>query len=151
MISAKIVKTRSGTFGYLRLWSFDVADDVPFLDEVIRLLSLLPERGLIIDVRANPGGLVWAAERMLQLFTPDRVTTTRFSMLATPLTRAMADAHQNGNELDPWRESLNEAVSTGDAYSRCGPAHAVGGRQQPRTGLQRAGRGGRRRQHVFVG
>jgi hypothetical protein len=120
-IAAKIVKTRAGTFGYLRLWSFDVADDIAFVDEVIRLLSLLPERGLILDLRANPGGLVWAAERMLQLFTPHEITTTRFSMLATPLTRAMADAHQNREELDPWRESLGLAVSTGDEYSRAAP------------------------------
>jgi hypothetical protein len=120
-VGAKIVKTRSGAFGYLRLWSFDVADDIAFIDEVVRLLSLLPERGLIIDLRANPGGLVWAAERMLQLFTPHPVTTTRFSLLATPLTRAMADAHQNQDELDPWRASLNRAVSTGDAYSGAAP------------------------------
>jgi len=121
VVAAKVIKTPSGTFGYLRLWSFDVADDVAFIDEVARLLSLLPQRGLIIDLRANPGGLIWAAERMLQLFTPRRVTTTRFSMLATPLTRAMADASQNRDELDPWRESLNRAVSTGEAYSGAAP------------------------------
>jgi hypothetical protein len=121
VVAAKIVKTRSGTFGYLRLWSFDVGDDVEFIDEVIRLLSMLPQRGLILDLRANPGGLVWAAERMLQLFTPHEVTTTRFSMLATPLTRAMADAQQNREELEPWRDSLNLAVSTGDEYSRAAP------------------------------
>ncbi len=121
VVAAKIVKTRSGTFGYLRLWSFDVADDVEFIDEVTRLLSMLPPRGLILDLRANPGGLVWAAERLLQLFTPHEVTTTRFSMLATPLTRAMADAQQNREELDPWRDSLNLAVSTGDEYSRAAP------------------------------
>jgi hypothetical protein len=121
VVAAKVIKTPSGTFGYLRLWSFDVADDVAFVDEVARLLSLLPQRGLIIDLRANPGGLIWAAERMLQLFTPRRVTTTRFSMLATPLTRAMADASQNRDELDPWRESLNRAVSTGEAYSGAAP------------------------------
>jgi C-terminal processing protease CtpA/Prc len=121
VVAAKIVKTRTGTFGYLRLWSFDVADDVEFIDEITRLLSMLPARGLILDLRANPGGLVWAAERMLQLFTPHEVVTTRFSMLATPLTRAMADARQNREELDPWRESLNVAVSTGDEYSRAAP------------------------------
>jgi hypothetical protein len=121
VVAAKIVKTRAGTFGYLRLWSFDVADDVAFIDEITRLLSVLPERGLILDLRANPGGLVWAAERMLQLFSPRDITTTRFSMLATPLTRAMAEANQNREELDPWRDSLNLAVSTGDEYSRAAP------------------------------
>ena len=90
---------RKTRLGYLRLWSFDVADDEAYLDEVIRLLTQLPDRGLIIDLRANPGGLIWAAERLLQLFTPRTVAPTRFSLLATALTRAMAAAPQNENEL----------------------------------------------------
>ena len=59
----------SRSIGYLRIWSFDVDDDDAFVDEVTRLLGLLPQTGLIVDLRGNPGGLVWAAERMLQLFT----------------------------------------------------------------------------------
>ena len=74
---------RGQRLGYLRLWSFDVADDEAYIEEVIRLLRLLPERGLIIDLRSNPGGLIWAAERLFQLFTPHQVQPNRFSMLAT--------------------------------------------------------------------
>lgn len=120
-VAAKAVDTPSGRFGYLRLWSFDLVDDRRYVDEVIRLLAQLPDRGLIIDLRANPGGLIWAAERLLQLFTPHPVGTTKFSMLATPLTRAMADATQNEQEMAPWRDSLHEAVSSGELYSRSAP------------------------------
>jgi len=120
-VAARAVKTPSGLFGYLRLWSFDLADDQGFVDEVVRLLGLLPADGLVLDLRANPGGLIWAAERLLQLFTPRRVEPTRFSMLATPLTRAMADAPQNLQELEPWRQSLHDAVATGELYSRAAP------------------------------
>lgn len=120
-VAAKAVRTPSGTFGYLRLWSFDLADDRAFVAEVVRLLGLLPSTGLIVDLRANPGGLIWAAERLLQLFTPERVEPTRFSMLATALTRAMADAPQNLQELEPWRQSLHDAVATGELYSRAAP------------------------------
>ena len=120
-VSAKSVRTPSGIFGYLRLWTFDLADDRAFVAEVVRLLGLLPPEGLIVDLRANPGGLIWAAERLLQLFTPEHVEPTRFSMLATPLTRAMADAPQNHNELEPWRQSLHDAVATGELYSRAAP------------------------------
>ena len=52
----------------------------------------LPDRGLIIDLRDNPGGFIWAAERMLQLFTPSQVTPTKFALRATPLTTEMAAA-----------------------------------------------------------
>ncbi len=107
-----------GAVGYLRIWSFDVADDDAFVEEAIRLLELLPDAGLVIDLRGNPGGLIWAAERLLQLFTPNRITPTRFSLLATPLTRAMARSPFNRLELEPWLPSLERAIATGDAYSQ---------------------------------
>ncbi len=116
-VGAKSMRTSSGVFAYLRLWSFDVADDQPYIEEVIRLLGRLPDTGLIIDLRANPGGLIWAAERLLQLFCPHQIFPTRFSLLATPLTRAMAGARQNRAELEPWRASLEDAVATGEPYS----------------------------------
>ncbi len=124
-LAAKVVRVGRGNLGYLRIWSFDVDDDMTFLDEVIRLLTLMPDRGLIIDLRANPGGLIWAAERLFQLFTPRSVVPTRFSLLATPLTRAMAAAAQNDGELAPWRQSLDDAVGTGELYSRSVPITPV--------------------------
>ena len=116
-VGAKSMRTSSGVFAYLRLWSFDVADDQPYIEEVIRLLGRLSDTGLIIDLRANPGGLIWAAERLLQLFCPQQIFPTRFSLLATPLTRAMAGARQNRAELEPWQPSLEDAVATGEPYS----------------------------------
>ena len=106
-----------GKFGYLRIWSFDVDDDHGFLDAAIQLLNALPDRGLIIDLRDNPGGLIWAAERMLQLFTPNPVMPTKFALRATPLTAAMAGAAFNQQELAPWIESLTTAASTGEPFS----------------------------------
>ena len=107
-----------GRLGYLRIWSFDVGDHDFFLAEVSRLLAALPQRGVVVDVRGNPGGLVWAAERMLQLFTDEEIQPTRFSLLASPLTRAMAASPFNRLELDPWAASLEDAVVTGELYSR---------------------------------
>ncbi len=117
-VSAKIVEVAGRQVGYLRLWSFSLTDDDGFIDEIVDLLQLLPQDGLIVDVRGNPGGLIWAAERMLQLFTPRRVEPTRFSLLATDLTRAMADAPQNQRMLSPWRRSLVDASGTGELYSQ---------------------------------
>jgi hypothetical protein len=36
-----------GPYGYLRIWTFSVDDDGPFLDEFIRIAGLLPQKGLI--------------------------------------------------------------------------------------------------------
>ena len=109
---------REDGFGYLRIWSFDVHDDDAFVTEVSRLLGLLPAKGLVVDLRGNPGGLVWAAERLLQLFTDAPISPTRFSLVASPLTRAMASSPFNQMELGAWTDSLDQAVSTGEQYSQ---------------------------------
>jgi hypothetical protein len=109
---------KSVEVGYLRIWSFDVDDHEAFVTEVSRLLKELPQDRLIVDLRANPGGLIWAAERLLQLFTAETIQPTRFSLLATPLARAMAESAFNRLELDAWVESLADAVSTGEVYSQ---------------------------------
>jgi hypothetical protein len=104
--------------GYLRIWSFDVNDDDSFLNEVTRLLGLLPTAGLVVDLRSNPGGLVWAAERMLQLFTDHTILPTRFQLVASSLTREMASSPFNRMELEAWAPSLDDAVSTGEQYAQ---------------------------------
>jgi hypothetical protein len=104
--------------GYLRIWTFDVDDDQAFVDEVSRLVGLLPQDGLVVDLRGNPGGLIWAAERTLQLFTDRTIAPTRFSLLATPLTRALAASPFNRLELNVWAGSLDDAVSTGELWSQ---------------------------------
>ncbi len=116
-LSARSVTTKAGRFGYLRIWSFDVDDDRAFLDAAIALLRRVPDRGLIIDLRGNPGGFIWAAERLLQLFTPNPVTPTKFALRATRLTAEMARAPFNQSELAPWAESLFAAETTGEPYS----------------------------------
>lgn len=117
-LGARAWRTGGRTVGYLRIWTFDVDDADGFLAEVERLLALLPRDGVIVDLRGNPGGLVWAAERMLQLFTKEPIHPTRFSLVASPLTRAMAQSPFNRMELEAWAPSLEDAVSTGDLYSQ---------------------------------
>ena len=111
-------KSLSDSVGYLRIWSFDLDDDEAFVNELIRLLALLPQTGLIVDLRSNPGGLIWAAERALQLFTDATILPTRFSLIATPMTRQMADSPFNRLELEGWSQSLQDAVSTGEQYAQ---------------------------------
>jgi hypothetical protein len=118
-LAAREFESRThGRLGYLRIWSFDVDDDDAFIAEVVRLLDLLPDRGLILDLRGNPGGLIWAAERLLQLFSPREITPVRFSLLASDLTRAMARSPFNRLELEAWLPSLEMAIATGEPYSQ---------------------------------
>ena len=140
----------SGTFGYLRIWSFDVDDDQAFLDAAIALLRDCRERGLIIDLRDNPGGFIWAAERLLQFFTPNPVTPTKFALRATPLTSAMARAAFNQSELAPWAESLFTAEADRRALFEPPADHALRAVQRPWSAVRRTGGGGGGRQHLFL-
>ncbi len=116
-LKAMSINAPGGAYGYLRIYGFDTAPD-PFVAELQRLIPLLPNRGLILDVRGNPGGYIWAAELALQLFTPKPIQPTRFSVLATPFTRDMADLPSLRDDLSPWRASLEAAVRNGELYSQ---------------------------------
>ncbi len=82
--------------GYLRIWSFDVGDDNAFLDEVTRLLRLLPQKGLVVDLRAQPrrprlGGRADAAAVHRPPHRPD----------ALPARGLTADAGDGGEPVQP--------------------------------------------------
>ena len=117
VLTALSVRTKSGTFGYLRIWSFDVDDDEEFIAAAIALLKPLPDSGIVVDLRDNPGGFIWAAERLLQLFTPNPIAPTKFAFRATPMTLAMSTARMNQEEFGPWADAIATAVSTDEPYS----------------------------------
>jgi hypothetical protein len=116
-LKAMSLDAPGGPFGYLRIFAFNAAPG-PFLEELLRLLPLFPDRGLIVDIRGNPGGYIWAAELALQFFTPKRIEPTRFSALATPFTREIATIGDLAEDLAPWRPSLDAAVRNGELYAQ---------------------------------
>ena len=94
-------------FGYVRIRkffginSFD-SDELP--DEFGRILARLnhvaPD-GLILDIRGNPGGDIEAAERMLQMLTPRKITPCRFHFARTPaILNVIKRLGQNKRRLD---------------------------------------------------
>jgi hypothetical protein len=105
--------------GYLRVWSFDVDDDDQFIEAAVATLSdyHLPQDGLIVDLRDNPGGLIPAAERLLELFTREPIIPTRFAFRATPLTKELTATTLDRTEFRRWATSLALAPSTGETYS----------------------------------
>ena len=119
VFSFRTVTTPAGTFGYLRIWTFMVRDADAFLAEVVRILGLLPQEGLIVDVRGNGGGNLLCAEGALQLFTPHTVQPTLLSFLATPLTLALcAGPGAQAADLTGWHDSIALALETGSPYSQ---------------------------------
>jgi len=117
-VSARTITTSHGRFGYLRLWTFDVEHSTRFVNEIAELLRQLPRKGLIIDLRSNPGGVIDTAERLLQLFTTNRIEPTLFACRATPAMVEIAEAEANGADLADWAASIRAAVDLGEEFSR---------------------------------
>ncbi|MGY4465885.1 hypothetical protein ACVWWK_001567 [Bradyrhizobium sp. LB9.1b] len=100
---------------YLRIFSFD-CDDVPsFLREIAEILTKAPDGGLIIDVRANPGGNVPCGEGLLQLLSSRRIEPQPVSFRATASMRQIASAIE---WFADWRPSLNLLYDTGERFSQ---------------------------------
>ena len=119
-LSARAVTTSQGTFGHLRIFTFHMEGNDAgqaigaFLDEVARLLPLLPQDGLILDVRNNGGGYVYAGESLLQYFTARRVQPEPTQFINTPVS---AELCRKVEFLEPWAESIEASIETGAQYS----------------------------------
>jgi C-terminal processing protease CtpA/Prc len=135
---ARSVVTASGTFGHLRIFTFGVQDPAAFVGEFVRLVELLPQEGLILDVRGNGGGHIFASEFTLQTLTPRRITPEPVQFSCTPLNLEIVRRHKDNPthqiDLGPWFPSMEQAVETGAIYSSAFPitpedgANAVGQR-----------------------
>jgi len=99
------------TFGYVRIFSFDVPDAWRFRRAFARLITKedFPQDGLVLDVRGNPGGNIRAAESLLE---PEA-----FEFLNTPLNFQICKSAPDDWDLKRWVPSIGGAVLTGATYS----------------------------------
>lgn len=109
------VRPSSGLFAYVRIKTFNVPNDRPFVDEFVRIISQLSQDGLILDLRGNGGGTILFGERLLQLLTPRAIDPARFSFLNSARTQYLTSQHRF---LQPWRNSIAESIETGTEYSQ---------------------------------
>ncbi|TQN42680.1 peptidase S41-like protein [Blastococcus colisei] len=122
---ARSVQTAAGTFGHLRVFTFNVPDPAAFVAEFVRLAELLPQEGLILDVRGNGGGHILASEFTLQTLTPRRITPEPVQFVCTPLNLEICRRHKDDPtgriDLGAWYPSMDQSVETGSIYSSAFP------------------------------
>jgi C-terminal processing protease CtpA/Prc len=116
-------KTPDGTFAYVRIQTFHVLDDEAFVREFIRIIGLLSQDGLIIDVRGNGGGNILAGERLLQVLTPRKIEPERLHFINTPLTLKLCESNEF---VAQWRDSIKQSVETGATFSQGFPLRSAG-------------------------
>ncbi|WP_052646986.1 S41 family peptidase [Paenibacillus terrae] len=115
------VDTPQGQIGYLRIRTFRTFSDPEpetFVNEVIRILELLPQRGLIIDVRGNGGGIIMNGERILQLFSSSRIEAERMHFINNEITLAIANSDVENGFAKEWINSIDLSTITGSIYSQ---------------------------------
>ena len=137
ILAFRTIPSPEGDLGYLRIYSFAPPDELgdpdqfveSFCAEVVRILGLLPQNGLILDVRGNGGGIILAGERLLQLFTPKHIVPERFDFINSQMTRVLVES---SDDLAVWRSSIAQSIETGATYSQGFPltpeedANAIG-------------------------
>jgi C-terminal processing protease CtpA/Prc len=123
----ELISTADGTFGYIRIFSFERFDsDDLFVARFKALVAAFADttKGLIIDVRDNGGGSTRACERILQFITPTggRIEPSRVYFKSTPETlrfcklgKPVGDLGPQG--LVPWITSIERALQTGAPFS----------------------------------
>ncbi len=121
--SARTVITPSGTFGYIRIYSFMALDAMAFVAEFVRLVQQLPTNGLIIDVRKNGGGNIIAGEKVLQTLAPGNIDVERFHVINTEATLELC----KNPWLAKWQTSVRMSIETGEIYSQGFPLTEFGG------------------------
>jgi C-terminal processing protease CtpA/Prc/subtilisin family serine protease len=116
---ARTVEIEGKTYGHIQIRTFYFEDVDGFVAEFVRLLERMPQRGLILDVRGNGGGSIWAAERLLQTLGPIEIEPERMQFIVSPGTLDLSRNNPKTSDtaLDQWLPSLEEAVETGSVYS----------------------------------
>lgn len=120
VFEARSVTTPSGTFGYLRIRTFNIWPPEDFVKEFIRLITALPQGGLIIDVRGNGGGVINNGEFILQTLTSRSVEPELLQFINTPLNLEICRSNgpaSTWTDLSQWVESMQQALQTGATFS----------------------------------
>jgi len=121
--------------GYLKFESFHLGsfyvDSDAFVADVQRLLKTLPQNGLIIDVRGNPGGDINSGELVMQLLTDKTISPHGFRFRASETAETIARLN---DRFSRWLPTISQGRQFGSEHSADLPLLACRpepGRPQP--------------------
>lgn len=117
IFSAEMVPTKAGVVGRLSIKSF-LAQPFPVLiQELVRVLGLMPKTGLIVDIRDNPGGLPQLVKNVVELVSgktvPEQPVTYRASKL---LNDELSSLNQGGEDMLVVGDVSGIAAAVGTAF-----------------------------------
>ncbi|MGQ0838577.1 S41 family peptidase [Actinokineospora sp.] len=118
VFEAREVTAGGKTFGHLRIRTFSTTDVIGFVREFVRLLTRLPQDGLVLDIRGNLGGAIAASELCLQALTPRRIEPEPAQFAATLLNLRICRANDS---MAGWLPSMEQAMESGAQHSAAIP------------------------------
>lgn len=116
-------ENRFGTFGYLKLGTFmnskSQADQAFKLIRDLLTVELRNTRGLILDLRGNPGGMITLADRLPELFAARDVPVQGARLINTDLNAFVLNNSPLGTGPNAqWSALINEVAGTDARYTR---------------------------------
>ncbi|GAA0486903.1 hypothetical protein Ade02nite_10810 [Paractinoplanes deccanensis] len=116
VFEARPVPVGDRVVGHLRIRTFMPTGSgvLGFVREFIRLLGELPQDGLLLDIRGNGGGAVYASEMCLQALVARPVEPEPCQFAATPLNLRIV---RQNDQLKDWTKSMDQALDSGALYS----------------------------------
>ena len=120
---ARTVPVAGRTVGHLRIRTFKPPENPPgvpiasvedMVAEFIRLLGVLPQDGLVLDIRGNGGGAIVAAEMCLQALTAHPLSPEPAQFGATALNLRLC---RGNDDLSGWLPSMEQALESGASHS----------------------------------
>jgi C-terminal processing protease CtpA/Prc len=112
--------------GYVRIFSFATNQPVEFARDFQEILKSFGTDELVIDIRNNPGGHIWAAEFILQCLSSKRIQPQPAQFLNSVMNQQICRFHSPSEtvsnlDLTPWNRTFNEIKYTGTNFSLAYP------------------------------
>ena len=108
--------------GYIRIYSFNTTQPKAFANYFKKLLKSFGTDKVIIDIRNNGGGHLWASEFILQALKKQLITPQNAQFVNSEVTETICRIHSpsttiNGLDLKNWNTTLSNIRHTGTAFS----------------------------------
>jgi len=108
--------------GYIRIYSFNTTRPKAFALYFKQLLESFKTDKIIVDIRNNGGGHVWASEFVLQTLKKELITPQNAQFVNSELTEAICRIHSPSTtiselDLSKWNATLTNIRHTGTAFS----------------------------------
>lgn len=120
---AEVISTSNGPIGLFVLPDFGAEVAPPLVEEITRVLGLMPKNGLIMDLRDNAGGHPDYVKLIVELVTGITPPQQPTSLRATQLFKDAFDFISNTTtpedlvQLSSYRAALDTALRVGEPFT----------------------------------